>query len=360
MARDEPPLLDLGQWTPGELQATANIFSGTGADDGLPDRVRILAQVAKLVRRRDAEAGADKDPDAPAIFLLEPTPSDSTRSRTQRAPMLNNGLTRLTGRIWFVSAAVSSGLYMDLPTQDDDAIVRLITDELGLGGTLAVFYDPRPTVPQLRLYPNGLRNLNECEIVDSHGADVTSARIFETIERVYQTCLKTPDAQSVAGKLWKKSSKWWPQKRAEIIVQLNLKAGLAGQFLTCTIRDEQPSPAGRVDLEIEQADPHARGKFIRHALIELKVLRSFRESGAVFPPAETLEWIESGVAQASVYGKEKGARMLSVCCFDMRTEDSKEACFDHVRKMAESLDVILRRWYLYSSSRLFRKASLSN
>jgi hypothetical protein len=40
----------------------------------------------------------------------------------------------------------------------------------------------------------------------------------------------------------------------------------------------------------------------------------------------------------------------------MRREDTGEGCFDRVQELAAGMAVALRRWYLYGSSNLRRKA----
>ncbi len=166
-------------------------------------------------------------------------------------------------------------------------------------------------------------------------------------------------AQIHPGKLWQDHEKWWPAKQAEALVQLHLKAGLAGAFLTCTVRHEQTMAEGRLDLQIEERDPLDPGKVTHHAVLELKVLRSFGETGKAYTEQDMLDWIESGVKQAAAYRDNKGARHAVLCCFDMRVEDTKEVCFAHVLDLARRLSVELKRWFLYGSSDLYRDALAS-
>jgi len=67
-----------------------------------------------------------------------------------------------------------------------------------------------------------------------------------------------------------------------------------------------------------------------------------------------LDWVESGVKQAFAYGKDRSARATALCCFDMRKEQTGEACFDHVRDTATELAVQLRVWFLFASAEEFR------
>ncbi len=123
------------------------------------------------------------------------------------------------------------------------------------------------------------------------------------------------------------------------------------------MRHEQTAVPGRLDLEIEQSDPLDRGKITRHAVLELKVLRSFRSSGTTVSPTETLDWVESGVRQAASYRDERGALAAALCCFDMRNEHTGEKCFEHVQELANSLIVELRHWFVFGTSEQYREFS---
>ena len=352
----KPNDIDLGSWKVEDLALTAQSFAGLGTDAGLPPAVRFLSNVAKLIQEREAVDSEGSDPNLPAVFLLAPTRREKISGKAIRVPMLNNGVSTLNGWVWLVAQAVNSGYRLEVELHDDDSLFSFVTDSLSLGNVPAAIYEPRGSSPTIRFYPAGLEEPDECVISPASGEEVTDQKIFSVIEGIYQQCLKTPDAQSRAGKLWKDPDRCWPASNAEAVVQLNLKAGLVGQFLTCIIREEQTTSEGRTDLEIEKKDPLNRGVIIRHALIELKVLRSFHEGGSVFAQSETLDWIESGVLQAYEYGTQKGAKLATLCCFDMRKTDEKESCFDHVREKAHCLEVVLKRWYIYSSSEHYRKA----
>jgi hypothetical protein len=114
---------------------------------------------------------------------------------------------------------------------------------------------------------------------------------------------------------------------------------------------------GRADLHIEEPDPLNRESVTFLAVLELKVLRSYSDSGrTAYSGSNVEEWIEKGVKQAGAYRRERGHRVAVLCCFDMRREDTGEACLSGLRDLAEEQEVALRRWYLYASSELARDA----
>lgn len=350
----------LGPWADADLAQTARTNASIGADDGLPLIVRFISNVAKLIRRRVVQPNAKRDPTRPAIFILQPNPPQLEHAAPKHVPMLDNAQTPVNGRIWFVSAVVASGRYIDFEATDDDSMFTLITDDIEQGAAPTIIFDPRPPVPEARFYPQGLNHPENYKLVALSSKDVTLDEVVATIETVYKSCLVTPDAQPDHGKLWHNKDKWWPSSKAEAFIQLYIKAGLAGAFPTCTIRHEQPMPEGRLDLEIEETDSLDRSVVTRHAIIELKILRSFRESGTIVKPKETCEWIESGVNQAFAYRDSKGAKWSALCCFDMRKRNTGEECFKHVRDLANELNVHLKRWFLYAKSTHYRDALASS
>jgi hypothetical protein len=356
MATDDDLRSILGPWHNANLVKTAKTDSGIGVDDDIPPRVRFVSSVAKLVRRRIAQPGYAAEPKLPAIFLFRPTPSGIGKSaEAKRIPMLDNGLTSVSGRVWYVGAVARSGQYVELDKLDDDAIFNFVTAGLDEGGTQAILFDPRPMTPQLRLYNKGLSYPDEFEHIEL-GADVSLNNVMSAIDGTYRDDLITPEAQPAAMKLWCNHDKWFPVQNAEDVVQGYLKVGLNRAFPTCEIRHEQTMAEGRSDIEIEERDPLNRGSVTRHALLELKILRSFGETGNVYSPATTLAWIESGVKQASSYRDSKGSKWSALCCFDMRKVNDGDICFDHVRPLAEGLKVTLKRWFLYAKSEYLREA----
>jgi hypothetical protein len=361
MAEVDEDRASLGPWANADLGKTARRDAGIGADEGLPLDVRFTRNVATLVRRRRATPGADKDPNLPAIFLLQPVPVELEPGKAaKRVPMLDNGRTAINGRVWFVGGGPANGHYIDYEAAEDDDIFRLITDMLRQGSTPAILFDPRLAVPEARFYPRGLSEPDSYQTIAVSDADVTLDGVVRVVDAIYRSCLVTPEVQSKYEKLWHNQDKWWPSQKAETLVQGKLHAGLAGAFPTCTVRPEQTMAEGRLDLQIEQSEPLDRSKITLHAVLELKVLRDFGETGATFTEKRTLEWVESGVKQAGTYRTGKGAKWSALFCFDMRKENTGEKCFDHVRELAARLNVFLKSWFLYAKSTHYRSALASN
>lgn len=351
--------VDLGAWAGDDLADTVRTTFTVGADSDLPDEVRFVAGIAKLVVRCIAQATDGIDSPTPAIFLLAPVPvAAAERFGPKRVPMLDNGLTPVNGRLWFVSPVVVVGSYIELEDYDDDRIFGFVTDELQLGDAPAIVFDPRTRALEVRLYRKGLNYPEEYEASSVGCVDLGLPRILEVVDLIHGRCFITPDAQEQAGLLWHDKAKFIPVENAEKVVQFYLRVGLTTAFPVCTVRTEQHGLPGRLDLEIEESDAVDRSQFIRHAILELKVLRSFWSTGTPVSEEYTRDWVESGVKQAAAYRNERHARAAALCCFDMRCDDTGQDCFRHVIELATTHRVLLKVWFLYASSKQYRDATV--
>jgi hypothetical protein len=357
----EDKSMDLGPWSDDDLKETVYTASAAGVDSDLPPDARFISGVAKLIRRRIAQAGKKADPVRPALFLLKPKVQiQGLDIAPKRVPMLDNGLTPVTGRLWFVSPVVVAGSYVELKDCDDDELFSIVTDELQLGDVPTVIFDPRSQTREVRFYRNGLNCPEDYEPSSVSYTNLSLPRVLETIDRIYKQCLITPGAQGQAGRLWKKNSKFLPIENTERVVQFYLRIGLTTAFPYCTIRPEQHDVPGRLDLEIEESNPIDRSCFTRHAILELKVLRSYWSTGTIVSEGYTLNCVESGVKQAASYRDERDARAAALCCFDMRRKNTGEACFEHVVGLAKEHQVELRLWFIYATSKQYRDAIISS
>ena len=361
MGSDNDSKTPLGRWADGDFAATISQYRGVGINADLPDVNRFVSGVVQLLRRRTAELerrGESDDVDI-AIFVLKPRPPDSI-TNVKREPMVDNGLTKLIGRLWFTAAPVISAHYVELPEDSDHRRFSYVEDEHDLGGQPTLIFDPRTVQPQLRWYPEGLGQPDNMELKAIEGV-VTPDQVFDAISQVYRQCFVTPGGLPQGVSLWHDASQYRPLRNAEALLQSHLKAGLVMSFPFCTVRHEQTQMTGRTDLEIEQPNALDRSIVIRHAVIELKVLRSSWSTGSAVSDAQMKEWIMEGVLQAAAYRMENNFQWSALCCFDMRKDDiGDETCFTHVLECADAREVLLRRWFLYASATDYRKAMTSS
>lgn len=348
--------VSLGPWDGADLVATARSHTGIGADQELPPSLRFRRNVAKLLKRRHSVEDARRD--SLAVFILSPHPPD--RVTHTRIPMLDNGRTEVVGRIWFVNEVVRTGHYIEGISDDDAVLFDTICTQIGLGNSPTIVFDPRLTHPEIRFYPDGLSNEDTCIVHAISDTEVSPDTINRVVERIYESSFITPDAEVPgASSVWQDSRRCWPSRNAEAVIQAHVKTGLHAHFFDCDVRHEQPSKAGRLDLEIERPDPNDYFTITRLAVIELKVLRSFRFNGRATRADAIPRWIAKGVRQVVAYRSERRAQLGFLICFDMRNADTGEQCFSHVASLARDRSVFLSRWFLYNTSEAYRDARLA-
>jgi hypothetical protein len=321
------------------------------------DRFRsaISYLVGKTLARRDTTHTNQAVPRL-AVFLLHPAgaPKEVADLAT-RVPMLDQGRTQLEGRVWFVSQVAAHGIWIAPPFQTDDELFRYVTDEIGLGSIPAAVYDARHQEPELRIYPEGLDDLDAYEDVHIAFTSVSMEDVFDRITAIYRTQLVTPGAQHRATRLWSNASLGRVATKAEDILGGLLASGLQGAYLTCKVRVEQSGPSGRFDIAIEEPVLGVAGTNLLHAILELKVLRQLTQQGRTVSPRTVRTWIEDGVRQAASYRQERNARSTALCCFDMRSDFTGPQCFAHVAAAAAADQVELRVWHLFSSASAARR-----
>ena len=349
-------MTEIPGWPDDNLRATVHAHYGDGADADLPEWLRFLIGVVGIIDNRARQASESEQ--TPAVFFLAPGgPASLDGANLRSEPLLDNGLSELGGQLWFVGPVPRNGLAFALPEWPTDAeLFERIEGELAIGDLPAVLFDPRPDPPQVRHYPNGLADRDRVEVIATAGQPIDLARVLDVVELAHRNELEKPRSSPEPARLWQNGAKHHPKRDAEARIQNTLRIALQATFPATVVRDEQPQSSGRLDLEIEEALQPA-GTFIRHALLELKVLRSFTETGTRVSAAKVAEAIEEGLRQAIAYRDERGTLASALCCFDMRKAHSGDSCFAPVSKRAGEKKVALRVWPLYGTAAQFRKAT---
>lgn len=335
-----------------ELLGTLSSFPFAGADSELSDDERFARGVAQVVR-----AWLRSHPTAVgshSVFLLHATlPEDMDETESERFYALDDGESDVTTGIWFVGPPVITGTKVDAPESFDAMFPAVV--EAGLGDCAAVTYRHTASGPVLRFYPRGLAEAEHVVSMTLSNTAVDLGKILEIVGIVHRSTLVTPSGHQGGAKLWQNRTKYHPVRHVEVEIQAYLRTGLSVGLPLCRINPEQNLVAGRLDLEIEELDPETR-KVSRHAVLELKVLRTYGSTGSTTSGTQTEKWISDGVEQAYAYREERAARESALCCFDMRKDPTDDACLKKVEKKAHDLKVVVASWPLYPDTKLYRAA----
>lgn len=344
---------NLGHWENDREALRSAQIDGAGLYAAIPE-LRFRTNAIRLVID---ELYANPGPGSPSFFVLgDKDVFAKVKSNCDSVPMLRSQSRgrSLFGSLWFVNQALGHGFARDISgmsaSQVMDEIIRL-----GAGNRPTLVTDPKsPDIAYL--YPDGFGHAESNEVVELSDALVDLGHILEGLDGLYKL-IRSPD-QSRALKLWRDAKKCWPIEKAEEAVQHEVTRALAGRYPRLDVRSEQPSSIGRTDVELIQTWSLPPGQNVRHALIELKVLRSYTHTGNDVKPALVRRRvIIKGLIQAAQYGKENNSRIRMLCCYDMRKSDlGDEECFKGLIRPATDRKVALKRYFLYNSSDDLREA----
>ncbi|MHA6884172.1 hypothetical protein [Ralstonia pseudosolanacearum] len=355
MAAEAQPTtsLDLGAWQGDRAQLATARRTSYGDIDDLPPELRFQVYVSRTVQARERQADAETA-GAAAFILVTPQQQEAFKTGRSFDRTVYTGRIRLAGRVHFMTHRAASSAFEEYAGDANGLFGRIA--ELQCDRLPTLVYDPSAGKSTLTYYPQGTHTDDGLVEVRLDAGPVTEAEIFSVIEAVYRAELCTPD-NSGPTKIWQNASKGHPIEEAERTVQQFLRVGLAARFHWCTIRAEQAGKLGRTDLEVVDDRTGEVGAITHHALLELKMLRSFSHSGTAYPAASTDDAVSKGVNQAHSYGANNNSLLRMLCCFDMRTHDVGDTTtFAHVKTDATNLCVSLRRWYMYRSSEHMRDA----
>lgn len=348
-----PDSLDLGAWQGDRAQIEAAPRSKFGDIDDLPPELRFQVYISRTIRAREHQADAETV-GAAAFILVTPQQQKEMKVGRSFNRTVHMGRVRLVGRLHFMTPRAATSAFEEYVGDANGVFERI--SELQCDHLPTMVYDPGAGKTRLSYYPRGTHTDDGMIEVDLDVGPVTETEILSVIDAVYRTELCTPD-NSGPTKLWHDSGKGYPIHEAERTVQQFLRVGLAARFHWCKIGAEQAGKLGRTDLEVIDNYTGEVGSVTHHALLELKVLRSFSHSGSAYAAATTEEAISKGVSQAHSYGNDNNTLLRMLCCFDMRSDDVGDTTtFAQVQTDATTLCVSLKRWYLYRSSEHMREA----
>lgn len=344
----------LGPWESDREELLTATADGTGIYATLDPALDFKTATIKLISSEVNSANGALT-DAVYFVLSEKEIFQRVRSSCERVAPLKRASRskKLDGHLWFVPRSLAMGFAVDVSNKTAQEVFDLI-ESYEAGDQFTVMFDPK-NVGQFYIYPDGVSDPSTSEVMDlvSPG-NLSIDDIVAALDGLY-TLIRSPD-QMKALPLWEDATQWHPIKKAEDAIQNEATRALAGRLAPfIDVRSEQPSTIGRTDIELIQTFGLSNGLSIRHALIELKILRSYGSTGRSVPPKHIIRHISQGVRQAALYAPT--ARIKMLCCYDMRMKDLGDtAVFTPFEKAAADRDVFLKRYYLYNSSQNLREA----
>jgi hypothetical protein len=356
----EPDELNpLGGATEADLSA---VVGQLGADPTLeaPESLIAIECLAGAITARMAHADWADDPHRLAIFIVSDRPRQLAETlNASRAPILDNGAYVLAGRLWITSTNIASGYFHTFDATDAGGVFDEVNG-LGMGEMPAMVFDPGATNPEIRYYPQGLNEDARVQRYSIGEHTFTLAALDKVLTQFHDENIITPDASLQITNPWRDGDRYIPREHTEAFIQGLLKMVLTVAFRRPYRVDfERRGTEGRCDLLISSPHLTIPNTWVSHATMELKILRSFRSTGARVSSTVRKAAVANGLLQAIAYKRQERAQDGLLCCYDMRAPAHYDgaACLDPIQARAKRNTICLRHYRVYGSSADLRGAN---
>lgn len=340
-------------WSSRDLLQTVRSYVGSGYNQDAPDFARFCHAVAKIIRKR-RKASPDTLRSAPAIFVMSAVPV--TDEVAEWHPMFDRARAEIAGKVWFGAKGLATASALSLPVGTDAQLFDRLAVDWGLRNAPAVFFDGDDNDFVLRIYAKGLGFPGDCEVVSMDAADVTLDKIHQVLDAMHKNLLETPSGSDLQRDLWEVQSKWHPVNESEKGVQKILHVALKAHVMFSSLRVEQENSSlmGRCDFMLLEQDPVDPEIWIHHAILELKVVKSFTHTGSPVSDRDNKAAVTEGLDQARDYRTAHSCRLAALCCFDMRKKPDPADAIAHEVSRAADEDIGLWAWPIYNKVKAVR------
>ncbi|WP_414486539.1 hypothetical protein [Stenotrophomonas maltophilia] len=351
--------IDGGLWSEDSLAGTVRAYNGSGYNQELPPFTQFCHEASKIIRRRRATVGNPLG-NGPVIFILEGVIPES-QCDTEIRHLFNLGEESIEGRLWTGASRLAMATGVRLPEGSAADRIKYVIETLGMGNLPAIYYDACTEEHIMRTFPAGLADHENYRDLSLKTSDFSLEHLRLMLEGAHAKLLFSPTASNLARKLWKDPEKTIPIQHAEKGVQDILHVALTARlgFGSIAVRQEGTSELGRYDFHLEEQDPVDPSVWTHHAIVELKVLKSFTSSGNPVAAADNMEAVSKGLKQAAGYRSDHACRFAALSCYDMRKQPDPEAAIAHEVHNAIAWDVGLWAWPLFPTAERARDAMVN-
>lgn len=340
-------------WSDNDLLQTARRYVGTGYNQDAPEFAQFCHSAAKVIQKRRALHLTSLQ-SAPVIFVLAPVPAAAKSVNV--CPMFDWGRDELAGSVWFGAGRLATASSTPLPEGNVSVSVEHVVNTLGAGSAPCIYYEAGHDDTIMRVYPQGFSSLDHCFDLSLVASNLNLDHLKVLMDKLHEEFLKTPSSCESARELWQDKGKWHPIHESEKAIQkilfIALKTGLG--FGALTVAQEGSGATGRYDFKVKEQDPIDSSKWTYHAILELKVVKSFTYTGSAISDLANQDTVTSGVDQAKAYRATHSARMAAVCCYDMRKKPDPATAVAHETLRAQTEDMGLWAWPIYNSAKAAR------
>lgn len=342
-------------WSDKELEASITKYDGNGYNQGVDEFAQFTHAVQKFLRKR-LRLDADSLNAASSVFLMGRLPDGQPAVRN--APLFTAARYDPAGCIWFGRKRLNAAAGVPLPDEaTDDELFNYVVTVLGVGDLPAVLYDAMDE--SVRIYPQGMADPHACVVRTITGVDVSLDYIKALLDKLHTSLLITPVASDSPSDLWEDRTRAHPINEAERGIQKILFIAFQTLYAFGYLKVEQEHVAalGRCDFILKEQDPIDPSIWTNHAILELKVVKSFTHTGSKVADASNQKAVSDGLDQARDYRSTFHCAMAALCCFDMRKLPDPEQAVQHEVERAESESIALWSWPIHHITKNARAAN---
>lgn len=339
----------LGRWIDDDLPAMISRSTGNRYYHKHPVEVQFAHSVGKILAIINAK---DKTAlcSAPSVYVLGPVPENAP-AVPKREPTFSLGSVNVAGRVWFGAPSMNSCNGFTIPPEaDSDKIFTFVSETLVSGSRPAIYFEGSTDKFTLRFYPEGIDNPEKCDDIPLGGENLNETILKDLLDKIHGKSLITPTACLAAKDIWQDPVKCFPVERAEEAIQKIVEVGLANALGNLIVKTEETGVFGRYDLAIIEQDPSDPSKNTNHAILELKIVKAYTNSGNKVSDAANQKAVQKGIRQAFAYRMEHGSRFSALCCYDLRPAPTLQKYSTSKCKSAAKLGVKFWAWPIFPTS----------
>ena len=281
---------------------------------------RFAQAVRTLVEKRAQKGWPNESAADTAVFVLVDYPrkvGEAHGGKPFADPMAQG--TPLLGYVFFSSADATHGQSIPMPTEAS-AILEWLEDQ-GLGGCpIVVAYRNTKEMVTRRF---GINNSARNDAIRDQEPSATVQELMEALRLYHRRRVVTPTG--CPDGVWKPgcAKQYIPGPRPEKSIQSDLEGALSFWFRgVVRVESEDSTNIGRIDVRLLKKE--ANGRLAYWVILELKVIKSFRNTSSQVNDRDNVEAIVKGVKQAGSYRANREAEKGMLEIYDLRRDKSKD------------------------------------
>lgn len=281
---------------------------------------RFAQAVRTLVEKRAQRGWPNETAADVAVFVLVDYPrkvGEAHEGKPFADPMAQG--TPLLGNMFFSGADATHGQFIPIPTEASAILEWLDDQELGGCPVVAVYRNAKEMVTRRF----GIEDSARSDEIRDQEPLATVHELVDALTHYHRSRVVTPTGCPEG--VWEPRSahRYIPGPRPEKSIQSDLELALNFWFRgVVRAQSEDPTNIGRIDVRLLKKE--ASGRLAYWIILELKIIKSFTNTGSKVGDSTNVEGIIKGVKQAGSYQANRIAEEGMLEIYDLRQDKSED------------------------------------